>query len=225
MGVAGCGKSTLGALLAGSIGAPFLDGDSLHPQRNIDKMAAGVPLSDEDRRPWLEEIGRLFAAAGPSSLVIACSALKEHYRRIIRGSSPDVLFVHLHGTEKLLASRMAVRPGHFMPVSLLRSQLQTLEPLTSDEIGVVLDVRNAPEELAQQTLTWLQEHYGTLRGQEMNTVPSSGKGEASNEPNHKVNAETLSAIPGPGKPTPHAGEEQPLACLTRSLVDNPPATK
>ncbi|WP_225437522.1 gluconokinase [Arthrobacter sedimenti] len=156
MGVSGCGKSTVGALLAEDLGAPFLDGDSLHPQRNVDKMAAGNPLDDADRQPWLEEIGRRFAAAGPESLVIACSALKRAYRTTIRGGAPDVRFVHLHGMVDLLAERLAARPGHFMPASLLQSQLQTLEPLGPDEAGIVLDIAATPEALARQAAAWLE---------------------------------------------------------------------
>lgn len=153
MGVSGCGKSTVGALLAAQENAVFLDGDSLHPQANIDKMAAGIPLDDDDRGPWLREIGARFAAAD-TPLVIACSALKRSYRDLIRAAAPDVRFVHLHGSEELLMSRMAVRPGHFMPASLLRSQLQTLEPLEDDEPGVVLDIADPPETLAAQARRW-----------------------------------------------------------------------
>lgn len=139
MGVTSCGKSTVGAAIAGRIGAEFVDGDSLHPQSNIDKMASGSPLNDGDRAPWLAEIGRRFSASD-SGLVIACSALKRAYRDIIRSGDPSVLFVHLHGTRELLASRMAARPGHFMPLSLLDSQLETLEELQADEAAVVVDI-------------------------------------------------------------------------------------
>lgn len=155
MGVSGCGKSTVGALLAERIDAPFLDGDSLHPQRNVEKMAAGIPLDDDDRQPWLEEVSRRFAAAGQDSLIIACSALKQKYRSIIRAQAPDVRFIHLHGTRKLLEERMTARPGHFMPTSLLTSQLQTLEPLTPDEVGLVLNIQASPQDLAEQAAEWL----------------------------------------------------------------------
>ncbi|UVJ40042.1 gluconokinase [Arthrobacter sp. CJ23] len=144
MGVAGCGKSTVGAALAESIGAEFLDGDSLHPQANIDKMASGTPLNDRDRAPWLAEIGSRFAASD-TGLVIACSALKRSYRDIIRSGDVSVMFVHLHGTKELLAERMNARPDHFMPASLLDSQLSTLEALQADESGVVADIANAVE--------------------------------------------------------------------------------
>lgn len=158
MGVSGCGKSTVGALLAAALHAEFLDGDSLHPESNVEKMAAGIPLNDADRRPWLEEVGRRFGAAGDKSLVIACSALKRSYRDLIRTGAADARFVHLHGTAELLGARMAARPGHFMPPSLLESQLRTLEPLQADEIGVVLDIADKPADLAVQAERWLAGH-------------------------------------------------------------------
>ncbi len=146
MGAAGCGKSTIGAALAERLGAEFLDGDSLHPQANIDKMASGTPLNDDDRAPWLAEIGKRFAASN-SALVIACSALKRSYRDIIRSADPSVVFVHLHGTRELLNARMTARPGHFMPPSLLESQLTTLEPLQDDEAGIVVDIATSVEDI------------------------------------------------------------------------------
>ncbi|WP_051420984.1 gluconokinase, GntK/IdnK-type [Paenarthrobacter nicotinovorans] len=148
MGVAGCGKSTVGAALAERIGAGFLDGDSLHPQANIDKMASGTPLNDDDRAPWLAEIGRRFPASN-SALVIACSALKRSYRDIIRSADPSVVFVHLHGSRELLNARMTARPGHFMPASLLDSQLATLEPLQDDEAGIVVDIALTVEDIVK----------------------------------------------------------------------------
>jgi beta-N-acetylhexosaminidase len=149
MGVAGCGKSTVGAALAERLGAEFLDGDSLHPQSNIDKMASGTPLNDDDRAPWLAEIGRRFTASN-TALVIACSALKRSYRDLIRGGNPSVVFVHLHGTRELLNERMNSRPGHFMPASLLDSQLATLEPLQADEAGVVVDIAQPVDDIVDE---------------------------------------------------------------------------
>ncbi|MBO1268101.1 glycosyl hydrolase [Arthrobacter sp. PO-11] len=146
MGVAGCGKSTVGAALAESIGAEFLDGDSLHPQSNIDKMASGTPLNDDDRAPWLAEIGSRFAASD-TGLVIACSALKRSYRDIIRSGDSSVVFVHLHGTKELLAERMNARPDHFMPASLLDSQLATLEVPHADEAALVVDIAEPVEKI------------------------------------------------------------------------------
>ncbi|WP_254455374.1 gluconokinase [Paenarthrobacter ureafaciens] len=151
MGVAGCGKSTVGAALAERLGAEFLDGDSLHPQANIDKMAAGTPLNDADRAPWLAEIGRRFSTSD-AALVIACSALKRAYRDIIREGDPGVTFVHLHGTRELLGERMNNRPGHFMPPSLLDSQLATLEPLESDETGIVVSIAAPVQQVLADSL-------------------------------------------------------------------------
>ncbi len=155
MGVSGCGKSTVGELLGSTLGAQFLDGDSLHPQANIDKMAAGHPLNDDDREPWLREVGERLGSVDTGSMIIACSALKLKYRDLIRANAPGTVFIHLHGTVELLTERMAARPGHFMPVGLLESQLATLEPLASDEAGVVLNIAATPAQLAQKAATWL----------------------------------------------------------------------
>jgi carbohydrate kinase (thermoresistant glucokinase family) len=153
MGVCGCGKSTVGALLAREVVGAFLDGDELHPAPNVAKMAAGIPLDDGDREPWLREVGRrLLASDRP--LVIACSALKRSYRDLIRSAAPQTLFVHLHGTRELLAERMSARPGHFMPLSLLDSQLATLEPLGSDEPGIQLDIAHTPASIAKEASAW-----------------------------------------------------------------------
>ena len=154
MGVTSCGKSTVGAAIAARIGAQFIDGDSLHPQANINKMSAGIPLDDDDRAPWLAEIGSRFSASA-SGLVIACSALKRTYRDIIRSSDPSVVFVHLHGSRELLAGRMSARPGHFMPLALLDSQLEILEHLESDEVGIVADVAMPVARIVDKTLAAL----------------------------------------------------------------------
>lgn len=154
MGAAGCGKSTVGAALAERLGASFIDGDSLHPRSNIDKMASGTPLNDNDRAPWLAEIGRLFSERS-SALVIACSALKRRYRDIIRNGDPSVMFVHLDGSLGLLTQRMNSRPGHFMPSSLLESQLAALEPLEAGEAGIVLSVDRPIEELVNAAHKYL----------------------------------------------------------------------
>jgi carbohydrate kinase (thermoresistant glucokinase family) len=155
MGVSGCGKSTVAPLLAQHLGGTFIDGDDLHPRANIAKMAAGTPLTDEDREPWLREIGARLASAS-DTLVIACSALKRSYRDLIRDAAPGTAFTHLHGTRELLAQRLMARPGHFMPVSLLDSQLATLEPLGSEEDGACFDIADPPEACAAAAAAWLR---------------------------------------------------------------------
>ncbi|MEO6533717.1 MAG: gluconokinase [Pseudolysinimonas sp.] len=137
MGVSGSGKTTVGAALADALGLRFVDGDALHPAANVAKMAAGIPLDDADRAPWLDAIGTLLAA-GP--LVVACSALKRSYRDRLRVAAPALQLVFLDGSPELLASRMAARPGHFMPTSLLRSQLATLERPAPDENALTADI-------------------------------------------------------------------------------------
>ncbi|WP_173924533.1 gluconokinase [Agromyces sp. Marseille-P2726] len=151
MGVAGAGKSTIGALLARELRVPFTDSDDLHPAANVEKMASGVPLDDDDRRPWLGAVGDALAEATRegTGLVVACSALKRAYRDIIVAKAPETRFVHLHGTRDVLATRTEGRTGHFMPASLLDSQLETLEALGPDERGFVVDIdRPVPAILA-----------------------------------------------------------------------------
>jgi gluconokinase len=138
MGVSGCGKSTVGVLVADRLGVPFLDADSLHPPANLAKMAAGVPLDDEDRWPWLRLVGAALAASGDGT-VVACSALRRPYRDLLRGFAPDMRLVHLHGTRDELAARMSERHDHFMPVALLETQLAALEPLGADETAIEVD--------------------------------------------------------------------------------------
>lgn len=141
MGVAGAGKSAVGEALAVRLGIPFVDGDSLHSPASIAKMAAGEPLNDDDRWPWLEAIGALLLGAGShGGLVVACSALKLAYRDAIRAVAPQVFFVHLVGSDELLAERIGARAGHFMSAAMLNSQLATLEPLTSGESGALVQI-------------------------------------------------------------------------------------
>jgi gluconokinase len=137
MGVSGSGKTTVGAALADALGLRFVDGDALHPAANVAKMAAGIPLDDDDRAPWLEAIGAVLAA-GP--VVVACSALKRAYRDRLRAAAPSLQLVFLDGSPELLASRMAARPGHFMPTTLLASQLATLERPGPDESAMTADI-------------------------------------------------------------------------------------
>lgn len=125
-------------------------------RRMSPKWGRGKPLEDADRRPWLEAIGEEFARAGEKSLVVACSALKKSYREIIRQADPTVRFVFLDGPRELPAARLGARSsGHFMPASLLQSQLETLEPLEPDEAGFALDIAQEPEELARQAASLL----------------------------------------------------------------------
>ena len=158
MGVSGCGKSTVGAALAAALGWRYLEGDQLHPPANVARMAAGIALTDEDREGWLERIGikLVQAAALRQGLVASCSALKRSYRDLLRAAEPGVRFVHLQGSPELLAERMAARTGHYMPASLLQSQLATLEPPTPDERALTLANGPAPGALAQAALSWLQ---------------------------------------------------------------------
>ncbi|MWB97100.1 gluconokinase [Agromyces seonyuensis] len=153
MGVSASGKSSMGIALAARLGVPFVDADDLHPRANVEKMAAGIPLDDEDRRPWLDLVGQRLAAGGDDGgVVIACSALKRAYRDRLRAAAPGTAFVHLTGTPDLLAERAQGRAGHFMPPSLLASQLATLEVLGDDEAGVVLDIVHPLGELVQEAL-------------------------------------------------------------------------
>lgn len=152
MGVSGAGKSAVGIALAELLGSEFRDADSLHPATNVAKMAAGTPLTDLDRWPWLDLVGRALAGAPDTGLVVACSALKRSYRDAIRAAAPASEFVHLVVPRAVLGDRVANRPGHFMPVSLLDSQLETLEPLESDEAGVRVDSEGGVEATAARVL-------------------------------------------------------------------------
>jgi gluconokinase len=139
MGVSGSGKTTVGSLLAQRLGVPFVDADTLHPPANIAKMAAGEPLDDDDRRPWLEKVGEWLADHSDGG-VASCSALKRRYRDQLRAHCPGAQFLHLSGSAEVIRARLAARTGHFMPAALLRSQLDALEPLGADERGVTTDV-------------------------------------------------------------------------------------
>ena len=152
MGVSGTGKSSVGRLVAERLGLDFVEGDDYHPESNIAKMREGIALTDEDRRPWLQILADLAGRrldAG-RSLVLTCSALKRGYRDTLRSGVPGgaAFFLHLHADHDVLSARMAQRTKHFMPTSLLDSQLQTLEPLQDDELGAVVDVEPPIEEVA-----------------------------------------------------------------------------
>ena len=155
MGVSGCGKSTVGRLLAEKLDAKFIDGDDLHPEENKAKMAAGIALNDEDRWPWLDKVGE--SLVSDERIVIACSALKHAYRERILTRAAGTVFVHLAGSRETLAERMSSRPNHFMPLSLLDSQLATLEPLEYDEPGLVLDIDKPVEHIVDSCLSFIRE--------------------------------------------------------------------
>ncbi len=147
MGVSGSGKSTVGAALAQRLRVPFADADDLHPEANIAKMSRGEPLDDHDRYPWLESVGAWLADHADGG-VMSCSALKRKYRDQLRHHTA-IEFVLLAGSREVIERRQASRPGHFMPASLLSSQLATLEPLEPDEGGVVLDVAQGVDEIVE----------------------------------------------------------------------------
>jgi gluconokinase len=150
MGVSGCGKTTIAQVLAARLHWAFEEGDALHPQANVDKMAAGHPLDDADRAPWLAKVAdwvddRLDAG---ECGVITCSALKRAYRDLIARRGHGVEFVYLHGSRALSASRLIARHGHFMPPSLLDSQFATLEEPTADEPAIRVEIGASPETIA-----------------------------------------------------------------------------
>ncbi len=162
MGVSGSGKSSVGAALAQRLRVPFADADDLHPAANIAKMSAGHALDDDDRWPWLDAVGAWLAAhAGTGGGVMSCSALKRAYRDHLRQHAPEVGFVHLDGTPEVIAARQASRPGHFMPASLLHSQLATLEPLAPDEPGVVIDVEQSIDAIVDRYVSAVGGAKGT----------------------------------------------------------------
>ncbi|MEV6910346.1 gluconokinase [Amycolatopsis sp. NPDC051071] len=152
MGVSGSGKTTVGTALAERLGVDYAEADTFHPQANIDKMSSGHPLNDEDRQPWLAAIADWIREHQDSGGVVTSSALKYRYRDVLR-SGGKVWFLHLHGDRALLACRMATRSGHFMPVSLLDSQLADLEPLQPDEFGLVADIAKTPDEIVNISLS------------------------------------------------------------------------
>ena len=156
MGVSGCGKSSVGIALAEALGARFIDGDDLHPAANKAKMSAGIPLDDDDRWPWLDLVSKALAESGSTGTVIACSALKRSYRERILAGAPNTFFVHLDGSREILEHRLGSRTGHFMPATLLDSQLATLEPLAGDEPGAVIDIDQPISQIIALTQTLIK---------------------------------------------------------------------
>ncbi|SHH56752.1 gluconokinase [Massilia sp. CF038] len=154
MGVSGCGKTAVGSSLAGALKLPFVEGDQFHSAANVARMAAGIPLTDPDRAAWLAALqGELHrVTAGGSGVVLSCSSLKRRYRDILRAAVPGLYFIHLAGPRELIAARMRARRGHFMPATLLDSQLHDLEPLQSGEDGIVLSIEQSPQHLVDLVL-------------------------------------------------------------------------
>jgi gluconokinase len=154
MGVSGSGKTTVGTALADALGVEYAEADKFHSPENIAKMSAGTPLTDEDRWPWLRSIAEWIREHEETGGVVTSSALKREYRDLLR-TGGDTWFLHLNGSHELIAGRLASREGHFMPASLLDSQLATLEPLDSDEPGLVVDAAAPAEELVTAALAEL----------------------------------------------------------------------
>jgi gluconokinase len=177
MGVSGCGKSTIGALLAAHLRWEFEDADWLHPAANVDKMHNGIPLTDEDRWPWLAAIAAWIDHCRRSGgyAVVACSALKRRYRDVLIGDRADVRLVYLKGDEALIARRIATRHEHFMPRSLLRSQFEALEEPRADENPVVVSIEPQPREIVAKILSALNMIDGA-KPSEQKSLRSTGRG-------------------------------------------------
>jgi carbohydrate kinase (thermoresistant glucokinase family) len=155
MGVSGCGKTSVGLALAQKLHARFVDADDLHPAANKAKMSAGIPLNDDDRWPWLDAVASNLEEQ--ELTIVACSALKKAYRDRILAAAPGTVFVHLHGSRVVLDERLGNRKGHFMPASLLDSQLATLEPLGPLEPGLVIDIDQPIEAIVAAATAALRE--------------------------------------------------------------------
>lgn len=160
MGVSGSGKTVVGEQLARQLGARFIDGDDYHPPANVEKMRVGTPLTDADRAPWLERLNAVLrhAAAREEPVVLACSALRAAYRERLADRLPALQWVHLTGSEALIAERLAQRQHRYMPASLLQSQFAALEPPTG---AIEIDVSAPLETVVAQTLATLRAAQGT----------------------------------------------------------------
>jgi gluconokinase len=154
MGVASCGKTTVAKALAQHLDVAFVEGDTLHGEANVAKMSQGIPLDDADRWPWLARVGKALQA--PGGKIAACSALKQSYREaIVEAAGRPVFLIYLNGSADLLRQRIATRKGHFMPASLLDSQLATLQIPTSDERAITIDIAQSPERVVDVALKFL----------------------------------------------------------------------
>ena len=156
-GASGCGKTVVGTALAEQLEVPYADGDDFHSEANLARMHAGVPLTDEDRAPWLNAIGGWLAEHEDSGGVVSCSALRRGHRDTLRSHAAVTVFAQLRCDEAVLAERLQARSDHFMPASLLSSQLAILEPLEPDEAGVVLDCARPVGDLVAEFVRWLSE--------------------------------------------------------------------
>ena len=168
MGVSSSGKTTVGQAIARRLHAPFLDGDDYHPPANIKKMSAGIPLTDDDRWPWLDALGTaLHGAAEPKSVAVgACSALRRVYRERLRQAAGEPLvFIYLDGSFELIKARIEARKHHFMPESLLQSQFATLEPPGADENCISVPIDQTPEQIAETVVRKLSYLPSFKRGQ------------------------------------------------------------
>ncbi|MFF5488670.1 gluconokinase [Streptomyces virginiae] len=157
MGVSGSGKTTIGRKLARRLAVPYAEADDFHSPHNVAKMRAGRPLDDDDRRPWLDAIAAWLAEHVQRGGVVTCSALKRRYRQMLAAAAPDVFFLHLDGSAELIAGRLGAREGHFMPASLLQSQIADLEPLAADEPGAAIPIDGTPDQTAALALAAVEE--------------------------------------------------------------------
>jgi gluconokinase len=153
MGVTGCGKTTVGFALAEKLGITFIDSDDLHSDENKRKMSSGTPLNDSDRQPWLQAVSNTLQSH--EKIVVACSALKKSYREKILVGAPTTQFIHLVGSQELISARLSERSHEFMPIELLDSQFQTLEPLKQSEGGKAIEISQSIEEIVDEITAWL----------------------------------------------------------------------
>ena len=166
IGVSGSGKSTVAAGLVGRLGWEFAEGDDFHPRANVEKMRSGRPLDDDDRWPWLRAVAAWIGERerDGKSVVVTCSALKRSYRDLLRDGHPSVWFAHVDVDADLLRERVEQRTGHYMPPSLLDSQLATLEPLQDDEPGASISGAGRPDDVVDALLAALRTERGVLPG-------------------------------------------------------------